>query len=215
VQTIGRGRGVNRTEANPLQIDILTNVCIPGIEVDEVTTWDKIQPSAVEVMRARGAVPLGYADMRAAYADLFPSAEAARKALARENPGQTSIREFLIDVCPGFLGVSYRRRGSKGPAGCLLYDPARIDPQSWLKERLGDVIVPPAADPAPRAAAARRCEWFLTDGHGKLRPCGVEIDPGMEWCPEHIRHAASITGYGRWVPSAIPFFDDNAAEAAD
>ena len=35
IQTIGRGRGVNRTAANPLQIDILTNVCLP-IEVDEV-----------------------------------------------------------------------------------------------------------------------------------------------------------------------------------
>jgi hypothetical protein len=83
---------------------------------------------------------------------------------------------------------------------------------------LGEVIVlPAAAEPAPRASpAARRCEWFIPDGPGKLRRCGVEIDPGMDWCPEHIRHSASITGYGRPVPSvSIPFFGDDVAEAAD
>ena len=57
VQAIGRGRGVNRGPENPLQIDIVTNVCLP-IEVDEVTTWDAIQPGAADIMRARGAVPL-------------------------------------------------------------------------------------------------------------------------------------------------------------
>jgi putative DNA primase/helicase len=218
VQAIGRGRGVNRTADNPLQIDILTNVCLPGIEVDQVMTWDKIQPSAVEVMRARGAVPVNYADMAAAHPDLFPSAEAARKALERENPGQTSIREFLIDVCPGFPGVSYRRRGTRGPAGRLLYYPARIDPQAWLTERLGDVIVQPAAGGAEARAApvARRCEWFIPDGPAKLHHCGVEIDPSMRWCPEHIQHSAAITGYGRRVSgAAILFFSDEAAQAGE
>jgi len=92
VQAIGRGRGVNRTAGNPLQVDILTNVVVP-IEVDEVTTWDRIQPGAAQVMRAAGAVPLGYADMAAAYPDLFPSADAARMTLTREakNPEQTPI----------------------------------------------------------------------------------------------------------------------------
>jgi hypothetical protein len=218
VQAIGRGRGVNRDADHPLQIDVLTNIALPGIEVDEITTWDKIQPTAAEVMRARGAVPLGYADMAAAHRDLFITAGAAEQALRRENPLQTSIRIFLIDVCKGFLVCQYRKRGSRGPPGRLLYDPARIDPRAWLTERLGEVIVlPAAAEPAPRASpAARRCEWFIPDGPGKLRRCGVEIDPGMDWCPEHIRHSASITGYGRPVPSvSIPFFGDDVAEAAD
>jgi putative DNA primase/helicase len=139
VQAIGRGRGVNRSAADPLQIDILTNVVLP-IEVDELTTWGRIQPGLAEVMRARGAVPLGYADMATAYPDLFSSAEAARKALFRENPGQMPTEEYLIGVCPGFLSVSYRRAGSRGPAGRLLYA-GRIDPLAWLKDRLGDVVV--------------------------------------------------------------------------
>ena len=78
IQAIGRGRGVNRGADNPLQIDILTNVCLP-IEVDEVTTWDAIQPSLAEIMRARGAVPVGYRDMAAAYPDLFETAAPPRR----------------------------------------------------------------------------------------------------------------------------------------
>jgi hypothetical protein len=229
IQAEGRPRGINRTAANPLQVDILTNVVLP-ILVDEVTTWDAIRPAAAEVMRARGAVPLNYAAMSAAYPDLFSSAGAAEQALRRAarawdlgglpgkgNPLQTVIENYLITVCRGFLVCQHRRRGSRGPSGRLLYDPERIDPQSWLIERLGDVIVQRvAAEPASRAAAARRCGWFLTDGPARLRPCGVEIDAGIQWCPEHIRHSASITGYGRSVSSVpIPFFGDDAAEAAD
>jgi putative DNA primase/helicase len=96
VQAIGRGRGVNRTEANPLQIDILTNVCVP-IEVDEVTTWKKIQPGSAQIMRARGAVPLTYADMATAYPDLFPSREAAKKLLgARLKTGDKPLLTMSV-----------------------------------------------------------------------------------------------------------------------
>jgi len=92
VQAIGRGRGVNRTAGNPLRVDILTSVVAP-IEVDEVTTWDRIQPGAAQVMRAAGAAPTSFADVAAAYPDLFRSADAARMALSREaqNPEQTPI----------------------------------------------------------------------------------------------------------------------------
>jgi putative DNA primase/helicase len=75
-----------------LQVDILTNVVLP-LEVDEVTTWDRVQPGTAHVMRAAGAAPTSYADMARAYADLFPSADAARMTLTREarNPEQTPI----------------------------------------------------------------------------------------------------------------------------
>ena len=107
------------TVYNPLQIDILTDYALP-IAIDEFTTWDLIQPTNAEVMRARGAVPLNYRDMSAAYPDLFDGGEAARKALSRENPGQTLIEEYLIGVCDGFLSIAYRRTGSRGPAARLL-----------------------------------------------------------------------------------------------
>jgi putative DNA primase/helicase len=148
IQSIGRGRAVNRSAANPLQIDILTKVVLP-IEVDEVTTWDEIQPSLAQVMKARGAVPVNYRDMATAYKDLFRSGPAAQMALLRENPQQTPIERYLISVCGGFLSLRYRRSGSRGPASILLYDPELVcDPVVWLSERVGKVTVgrdrPPA-----------------------------------------------------------------------
>jgi putative DNA primase/helicase len=140
IQAIGRGRGVNRSTENPLQIDILTNIVLP-IEVDEVTTWDRIQPSLAQIMRARGAVPLSYCDMATAYPDLFVSRDAAKMALTRENPEQMPVEKYLIGVCSGFLAISYRRGGARGPAGKLLYDGMRIEPLAWLTDRVGDVVV--------------------------------------------------------------------------
>jgi putative DNA primase/helicase len=147
IQAIGRGRGVNRKKENSLKIDIVTNVCLP-IEVDEILIWEKptgarkiqglsIQPSLARIMWARGAVPTSYRDMAQAYPDLFPSREAAKKAIERENWGQTLIENLLIGLCPQFLSITYRRSGSRGPAARLLYDPQQIDPVRWLTEQIG------------------------------------------------------------------------------
>jgi putative DNA primase/helicase len=140
MQAIGRGRAVNRTADNPLQIDILTNYALP-IVVDEFTTWQLIQPTSADIMRTRGVVPLNYRDMAATYPDLFPTGEAARKALERENPGQTPIEKYIIGVCPGFCALGYRRVGSRGPASKLLFDRKRVDPVAWLTERIGEIKV--------------------------------------------------------------------------
>jgi hypothetical protein len=53
VQAVGRGRGVNRTEQDPLQIDVIADVVLP-IEVDEVVDWKAAQPGQFVVMAAQG-----------------------------------------------------------------------------------------------------------------------------------------------------------------
>ena len=169
IQAIGRGRGVNRGPGNPLLIDILTNVVLP-IAVDEITTWAAIQPSAEDVMRARGAVPGTYADTAACYPDLFSSAEAARQRGGR-NPGILSIGIPYRRFTRVFSQALYRRHGNRGPAARLLYDPARIDPATWLAERLGDVTIlstgaPPIAD---------LC----------VEPIEVDTEPEAALVPEH------------------------------
>jgi hypothetical protein len=86
MQAIGRGRGSNRGPADGLVIDILTRICLP-LAVDEATIWDAVQPSRLQVMWARGAIPGlpgSYADMAACYPDLFVSAGAAEQAMRRE-----------------------------------------------------------------------------------------------------------------------------------
>jgi putative DNA primase/helicase len=163
IQAIGRGRAINRTAANPLQIDILTNVPLPVV-TDELVSWDVIQPTKAEIMRSRGAVPLNYRDMAAAYPDLFrKGAEAARKALGEENPGEMPIEEYLIGVSPGFLAIDYRRSGSRGPASTLLFDPNRIEPLAWLTERIGAVEIKGTARPLPISFKEYLQQRRLTD----------------------------------------------------
>jgi hypothetical protein len=53
------------------------------------------------------------------------------------------MREIINRRLSGVSGVSairYRRVGSRGPHGELLYDPSRIDPLQWLNQRLGAVV---------------------------------------------------------------------------
>ena len=79
--------------------------CRPAYRGRRGETWSAIQPSAEDVMAARGAVPASYADRAAAYPDLFGSAEAARERGGGRNPGKTSIGN-PYDVLPGFYGGS-------------------------------------------------------------------------------------------------------------
>lgn len=53
-QAIGRARGSRRDAATPLQVDILGKTPLPGVGVDELRTWEEIQPSPEQSMLARG-----------------------------------------------------------------------------------------------------------------------------------------------------------------
>ena len=68
-----------------------------------------------------------------------------RNGAAARKPVTSSYRRLLISVCYQFQSLR-DRRGKRGPASTLLYDPERIDkPVAWLWERIGKVIVLPAA----------------------------------------------------------------------
>jgi putative DNA primase/helicase len=168
IQAIGRGRAVNRTAENPLKIDIVTNYPLP-IVVDELTTWALIQPTDVEIMRSRGAVPTTYRDMATAYPDLFTSEDAARKSLTRESAldingftslgGQTPKESYLIGVCPGFLSIPFKRKSFHARPSKLLFDPKSIDPLTWLTERIGEVNIKGTARKPRSRSQSRRKRW--------------------------------------------------------
>jgi hypothetical protein len=78
VQAIGRGRGVNRTAANPLAVHILADVALPLVH-DTVTAWETIQPDVVQRMFLGGVAVSSPADAAMLHPDLLVTAEAARK----------------------------------------------------------------------------------------------------------------------------------------
>ena len=83
LQAIGRGRGVNRSEAEPLAVDILTAVPLP-IAIDEAGPFETFEPTPAAVMAARGllvpdtSAKGAWAMVAAILPDLFETAEAAR-----------------------------------------------------------------------------------------------------------------------------------------
>lgn len=118
VQAIGRGRGVNRTAANPLRVYLLADVVVP-LPIACLSRWQDVKPDVCERMRARGGRVLDGSptDAWRAYPDLFPTPEAARKALARigQDQADKSLREGrtpFLGECP-LVPVTYRPVGPK------------------------------------------------------------------------------------------------------
>jgi hypothetical protein len=52
IQTLGRGRGVNRNSSDPLQVDLIHKVPL-RIAIDEIITWTAAQPTQFEVIAGR------------------------------------------------------------------------------------------------------------------------------------------------------------------
>ena len=104
IQAIGRGRGVNRTEDDPLQVDIINTVPLPDIKVNEVVEWDDAHPCARDVIAGRYGLILpaksshGTANVVAALLpDRFASVNAAKQA-GMYSQADTSNKDYYIGV---------------------------------------------------------------------------------------------------------------------
>lgn len=53
IQAIGRGRGINRTDADPLEVHILADVALPLVH-DQVVPWEAAKPALLQQMLLRG-----------------------------------------------------------------------------------------------------------------------------------------------------------------
>ncbi|MGK0258761.1 MAG: hypothetical protein ACI96M_002194 [Candidatus Azotimanducaceae bacterium] len=125
LQTVGRGRGVNRTADTPLQIDILTSVPLP-LPVDEAGAFNEFEPTPADLMQARGVEIIDtsakgvWQIISAVMSDLFPTADAARKGYKRNcggdsrSDGQNLIRD-TIGICPRerFIEAKAKAIGSR------------------------------------------------------------------------------------------------------
>jgi putative DNA primase/helicase len=165
VQIIGRPRGVRRTEANPVHVLALTDVPLPMPLAGLLDAAD-LAPNPTEHMLAAGGVMLENARHAAvAYPSLWPSHQAAAKALERGRSRTFPYYKSLIGECPtprqdegGLVEVAYQVAGAgqkpaKAWADLLLCaDPAalltaRLGTLAWCK--VGDVPPPEPEPPDP------------------------------------------------------------------
>jgi len=127
-QVIARGRGIRRTEGNPLDVIILGDTPLP-LKIDRVLSWAEAQPHPLELMVARGVVPacgpdrLGYWPLVAAVLpDLFPTVQAAKDA-SRSHGGIRLMNISLLDV-------SHCEPAKAKPQGARYAVPVLVDPPS-------------------------------------------------------------------------------------
>lgn len=151
VQIIGRGRGVNRTAANPLDVLVLTDVVLP-VPV-QLLPADHVAPSLDDRMIAAGGIAWrNGAHAAQALPDIWPNPRSADKALEREKATAASFATFPYIKSSntgmsqtsgprggcGLVKVEYQQAGAgKRPAVAWIYPEVIPDPTATLMERLG------------------------------------------------------------------------------
>ena len=135
IQAIGRGRGVNRTADNPLDLHVLADLALPLVH-DEVVAWETVAPDLFQQMLLGGVAVDSPADAALLHPVVFSSAHQAKLAFDRagfkaQNPMRDSYRGMSLK------SAAYRRVGrGRGwqRAWWLEGDP---DPQQRLQATLG------------------------------------------------------------------------------
>jgi hypothetical protein len=187
IQAIGRGRGVNRRGDNPLSVFVLADVVLP-LPVTRLARWVDVRPDVIGRMLARGAALGSAVDAAKAYPDLFPSPEAAKKALQRaaetESIGTSPYGRVLIGECPDALPieVSYRPAGN-GQKTRHAYVPAhRLDGfRVWLEDLLGPLTHYARAIPTAPTTTTPRVVSIGRYGKIRVWPPASPNDP--PWAP--------------------------------
>jgi putative DNA primase/helicase len=139
VQILGRCRAVARTAERPVDLLVLTSVPLP-FAVDEVVAWEALAPSPADLMLSAGGVALDCAaDAARAYPDLWPTAEAAKKAFQRYQCGTSPLKEIPKGECPALVSLArYQRAGERQRPETARADTAAVpDLPQWLRDRLG------------------------------------------------------------------------------
>lgn len=139
IQAIGRARGVNRTEASPLMIEIWSNIVLP-ITVNEVLHWSDI-PCGFEIDLIAGGILLeSPTDSAKCWPSMWPTAGAARQ--WRRRAGEHKCTKCYIDtyIASRTLVARYQHKGERQKWRHAWYDPTIIsDLRDWLEERLGQL----------------------------------------------------------------------------
>jgi hypothetical protein len=136
IQAIGRGRGVNRTVADPLEVQILADVALPILH-DRLRSWDAVRPDIFQCMLLVGLAVDSPADAASLHPSVFTSEKQAQKAFEREGfkrhfPMSSSYREMSLKC------GAYRRPGrGRSWQTCWWIDGDSGDARERLERALG------------------------------------------------------------------------------
>lgn len=137
IQAIGRGRGVNRTAASALEIDLLTDVALP-VTVDALVSWSELRPTRRDLMALAGIVLENAADRATCFPDLWLTRDAAKKDGQRKGTNCYYRDLYNSKMSPSSAEVTYQPAGAGHRDRTARVDLDRIpDPEAWLTSRVG------------------------------------------------------------------------------
>jgi putative DNA primase/helicase len=147
VQIVGRARGVNRSEADPVDVILMTDVVLPLPLAGTLRAAD-LTPSPADLMLAAGGLAFESAtDAATAYPQLWKSQKTATSAMAAararldDSPYMDSLIREIIQPPDGFRGcaqVDYQRAGAGCRPASAWFDSALVpDVAAWLMAKLG------------------------------------------------------------------------------
>ncbi len=215
VQIIGRGRGVNRTEEDPLDVLVLTDTPLPMPVAATLQAAD-LAPCPDDLMAAAGGVLLeNPADAAAAYPQNWANKEAAKKAMQRtaQTPkvGTFPYKKILLGECPHLRRAEYQRAGRGQQPATAWFDPELVsDCAGWLAGRLGALAWchPDQPEPPPSPSATP--------------PARPEVPPGTSVVQELVMATAEADepppewdGDPGWQPEAWHDLDPNEVRMFD
>jgi len=82
MQALGRGRGINRTAGNPLEVHLLADVVLP-LTHERVQAWETVCPDIIQQMLLNGVAVDSPADASGLHPELFETQVAADHAFRR------------------------------------------------------------------------------------------------------------------------------------
>ena len=191
VQIIGRGRGVNRTAENPLDVLVLCDVPLP-MPVAEMMPAAALDPSLADHMQAAGGVTLENAGHAfRAYPHMWPTDRAASKAMERERSATNPYKRILIGECrTPLVRVAYQVAGPGQKPAVAWCDPVVVpNPADWLTARLGRLAWCDAAGVAPEPPAHTRAAVIqpeILDDTSGWEPSLVYRGPVIEMPPADL-----------------------------
>jgi hypothetical protein len=135
IQAIGRGRGVNRTSADRLEVQVLADVALPLLH-DRLTPWEALRPDMFQRMLLAGLAVDSPADAAALHPEMFTNDEQAKKQLAEVFKGNFPIRTTHREI--SLKSARYRRAGrGRSWQTCWWIDGGEGDARARLERVLG------------------------------------------------------------------------------
>jgi putative DNA primase/helicase len=176
LQIAGRARGANRTADNPVNILVMCDMPLP-VPVAHLISAADLAPSPRDRMFAAGGVLLEQpADAARAYPELWPSADAARKAFKRSEVadipvlGSTYTR---MSATSPLRHIHYRLAGrGRRPARAVVDTDLVSDARAWLTDRLGALSMFEVVGAVGVPQADRDWAAVCTSPSRRARRCG-------------------------------------------